>query len=85
MRLNASRNVEAAINASREHPIPRPPRNMRKDAGARESHAFFDGIVSALAVAVCDAAQPGREVDMALLIGEALVAKVNKALCFGEC
>jgi hypothetical protein len=85
MRLNASRNVEAAINASKEHPVPKAPRGMRKEAGVRESHALFDGVVSALAIAVCDAAIPGREVDMALLIGQALVAKVNKAMCMGEC
>lgn len=85
MRSTASRNVEEAINASKPQYLPKPPKGARRHAGAREAHCFFDGVVEALAVAVCDAAIPGKEVEMALLIAESLVSKVNAASCVGRC
>lgn len=85
MREDAERNVEAAINASYPDSMPRAPKSQRRDAAGREVHYFFEGVVSALAMAVFDAARPGMEVEMAELIAQRLVAKVHSAACQGQC
>ena len=85
MREDTERNVEAAINASYPVDMPKAPRSQRQGSAGREVHCFFDGIVSALAMAVFDAARPGMEVEMAELIAQRLVQKVHSATCEGRC
>jgi hypothetical protein len=85
MRLNASRNVEAAINASKEHPLPKAPKGMRKGAEKQATTYFFDGILTALADSILEHAKPGFEMEMAMLMANVLVSKVNRASCGGEC
>jgi hypothetical protein len=76
MRATVSQNVTLAIDASKPAKLPRAPRGK---AGQANIH-FFDGIVSALAIAVCEAARPGHEIQMADLVAKALLRKVHHAV-----
>jgi hypothetical protein len=76
MRATVSQNVTLAIDASKPARLPRAPRGK---AGQANIH-FFDGVVEALAIAVCDAARPGYEMQMADLVAKALLRKVHFAV-----
>lgn len=85
MRAATHTGVRSAIdNALRGMPPPDARRRQRPSDGAI-AHALFDGLVLAVAEEVVRASRPGSATDMAELIADAIVIRVEHLTAAGRC
>ncbi len=85
MRAATHTGVRSAIdNALRGMPPPDGRRRQRPAAGDI-AHALFDGLVLAVAEEVVRASRPGSATDMAELIADAIVIRVEHLTAAGRC
>lgn len=85
MRAAAHTGVRSAIEQAARGLPPTGRRRRQRPASGDIAHALFDGIVMAVAEEVVRASRPGCEGDMAELIADAIVIRVERLTAAGRC
>lgn len=85
LRSSAEAGVQDGIDAARMSFVSARPRSTsRRGARGMELEALYSGILNAVAVSILETAHPGREIDLARLVADQLVAKVEALGCVGN-
>ncbi len=85
MRAEAHTGIRGAIDRALAGVAAPQRKGRQRPASGELAHALFDGIALAVAEEVVRAARPGCEVDMALLIGDAILVRVESLTAAGRC
>jgi hypothetical protein len=85
LRAHAETSVASGIEVAREEFTEvRFTRSSRRLSQGMALEALYSGILDAVAGSIADMAAPGREVDMAHLVADLLVQKVERMSCLGQ-
>lgn len=85
MRAATHTGVRNAIDSALRGMPPPDGRRRQRLAAGDIAHALFDGLVLAVAEEVVRASRPGSESDMAELIADAIVIRVEHLTAAGRC
>lgn len=84
MRAEAHQGVAAAIHGAASYQPDTKPRRIPKLAHGHRAQALFDGIVEALSEAIIAESRPGFESEMASLVADMLMSRVEQHTCAGR-
>ena len=85
LRTHAETSVQYGIDMAREEFADvRFTRSAQRLSQGMALEALYSGILDAVAGSIADMAAPGREVDMAHLVADLLVQKVERMSCMGQ-
>lgn len=85
LRTHAETSVQYGIDMAREEFADiRFTRSSQRLSQGMALEALYSGILDAVAGSIADMAAPGREVDMAHLVADLLVQKVERMSCMGQ-